>query len=96
MTRLISAVSMFVLPSNAALGLLESVPSSIAKSLGRCGSDCVSCLSCQSAVQSEPTTCRPSRRTAGVPDAPQTNHRSNAEARGDTIRVGTICRVAAT
>ena len=41
-------------------------------------------------------TCRPSRRTADAPSEPRTNHRSVAEARGDTIRVGTICRVAAT
>src|SRR6267142_579423 len=47
-------------------------------------------------MQFEPTTCRPSRRTAGFPNEPQTNHRSDAEAWGDTIGVGTICRVAAT
>ncbi len=41
-------------------------------------------------------TCRPSRRTADAPSEPRTNHRSVAEARGDTTRVGTICRVAAT
>jgi len=48
------------------------------------------------ALQFEPTTCLPSRRTAGAPSDPRTNHRSDAEATGDTVRVGTICRVAAT
>jgi hypothetical protein len=41
------------------------------------------------------TTCRPSRRTAGVPNEPRPSHRSEAEARGDTTGVGTIRRVAA-
>ena len=49
------------------------------------------------ALQFKSTACRrPSRRTEGAPSCPRTIHRSDAQARADTIRVGTICRVAAT